>query len=92
MNEIQLVSATYKVTRIVKKTRAKLFADIREGDLIRFKSALEYAGRSSRGCYASYITVENVTQGTSADKYISEATSTLRSCFEIEITEVGDEV
>lgn len=86
MSEIELVSPTFKVTRIIKKTRAKLFADIREGDVIRFSSTLQYAGRSSRGAYASYVTVVNVTQRTSAEIYVSEASDRLR-CFEIELNE-----
>lgn len=80
---IELTSATYRVTAIVKKTKANLFQDIRVGDLIRFESTLKYAGRASRGAYASYVSVVNVTQGTSATLYVSEVSARV-SCFEIE--------
>jgi hypothetical protein len=85
MNKIKLTSVAYKIARIKKKTRARVFEDFREGDIIRFVMLIEHAGRASGGgCYASTVTVENVTQGTSVAKTQSELTNLLRVIFEIE--------
>jgi len=88
MGDIVMISPNYRIARIVKKTRAKLFGEMREGDLIRFKSRLHHAGSASGGgVYATYITVENVTQGTSTTQSQSIITNILRNSFELELVE-----
>lgn len=79
---MKLTSAIYRVTAIKKATKAKLFADIREGDLLRFSMELGDPGRG-RGLYASYVTVENLTQGTSDDSKSQSQVAPLLANFEL---------
>lgn len=85
MSKIVLRSDDYKITKILRKTRAWLFADIRVGDVIRFSMTVSNrTGASGGGSYASYIRIENVTQGTSTVKSQSELSNILSDTFELE--------
>lgn len=87
-NAIELVSPTYVITAVKRKTRAKVFEDWRVGDEIRFSTEMvPKAGASGGGVYASYFAAENLTQGTVAYKSQTEMTgmfSDWRGIFEIQ--------
>lgn len=84
---MQLTSAIYRVTAIKRPTKAKLFADVRVGDQLRFSMTMCDPGRG-RGLYASLVTVENLTQGTrDGSKSQTEMSALLARCFEL--TEVS---
>jgi hypothetical protein len=84
--DVMLSSPVYRVTGVFKKTRARLFSDVKIGDCIRITFPLRYAGQASRGSYATRVTVENVTQGTSLRLYISAVVDHL-ACFGFEVAE-----
>jgi len=66
---ITLVSPTYEITEVQKRTSAAVMKDWRVGDRIRFSTVMKaMASASGGGVYASMYTVENVTQGTSVSK------------------------
>ena len=56
---IVLKSNTLVVNNILKKTRAKLFKDLKIGDKIQLSVEVKYAG-INRSTYATYILVENL--------------------------------
>jgi hypothetical protein len=82
---VELRSKPHKVTKIKAKTNAKMFKDVKEGDLLCFSMELKHkASASGGGVYASYVRVENVTQGASVYKSQSELTNILSRVYELE--------
>jgi len=59
MNTIILKSSVQIVTKINRKTKAKLFKDLNVGDKIEFSVLIKRAG-SNRGTYATYIEIRNI--------------------------------
>lgn len=59
MNPIYLTSDILTITKINRKTKAKMFENLKVGDKIRFSVPLKYAGRN-RGTYATYIEIMNM--------------------------------
>ena len=59
MNTIILKSFIQTVTKINRKTKAKLFKDLKIGDKVEFSVPIKRAG-SNRGTYATYIEAKNV--------------------------------
>ncbi|MFF2886672.1 hypothetical protein [Paenibacillus sp. NPDC057967] len=69
MNRIQLVSPTYKIVSVNRKTAAETLKEWRPGEHIRFSTVMKaMAGASGGGVYASAFTAENLTQGTVVTK------------------------
>jgi hypothetical protein len=81
-DDIVLLSSEYPVVKILKPTKAQFFQDIEEGDILRFSMVMKGAGRSSRGLYASYITVENLTQATDTANSLNDLDNRLKN-FEL---------
>ena len=63
--DITLKSGILEVKEVKKKTRAKMFEDLKVGDRIQLSIPVDYAGtlHSSSGTMASYITAENLETG-----------------------------
>lgn len=57
---IVLKSNILVVNKILKRTRAKVFKDLKVGDKIQLSVEVKYAGRRGGGTYATYILVENI--------------------------------
>ena len=57
---IILKSNTLVVNRILKKTRAKLFRDLKVGDKLELSVEVKKYAGINRNTYATYIVVENV--------------------------------
>lgn len=66
-----------------KKTKAKIFADLKTDDIIRIEFPFELT--NNRYGYAAEVRVVNETQGTSAESYASSVFKTLAV---VELTEV----
>lgn len=78
------LTGTYRVVRVTKNTKAKMFGDINAGDMIVFELELNRVGMNGRGgTYATYIKSTNLRTGQSAGKSMNEIDPIL-SCFEFE--------
>lgn len=82
-----LKSSVYEVVEIKKKTKAKLFGDIKVGDLLQFETRIKHVGGASNGIYATYIKTTNLTQKTSGSK---SQTETVKYLDYFELIEVED--
>lgn len=58
--DIVLTSAKFKVTGILKKTKARFFKDLQVGDVLQFENKLSYVGGASNGLYATAYKVSVV--------------------------------
>jgi len=85
MGEIVLTSESYRISKIVYKTRAKVFSEFKEGDVIRFETVLtnttKYSGGG--GNMAADIRTVNITQGLSVWKSQSQLVNLLKTAFEL---------
>ena len=79
--KIQL-DKSLKITKITKKTSAKMFSGLLVGDILEIKVTLKEAGRN-RGTYATYIEFKNNRTQEISCKSFNEAPSIL-DCFEFE--------
>lgn len=59
MDNIILASDILVVTKINRKTKAKMFQNLKVGDYVQFSAPIKEAGRN-RGTYATYIKCENI--------------------------------
>ena len=86
--QIIMKSKKIKVTEIKRKTKAQMFKNLKENDLIIFELSLKRSGRSyDTGTYASYIKITNLSTNESTYKSSNELSNILNA-FELE--EVGD--
>lgn len=74
--DIIMKSEILEVVEITKKTKAKMFKDLKAGNKIQLSIPVKYAG-SNRGTYASYITIKNLDSGDVAYKSFNEITPIL---------------
>ncbi len=81
--DISMKSEILEVTKIVKKTKAKMFKDLVVGSKIQLSIPVKYAG-SNRGTYASYITIRNLDNDECAFKSFNEITNMLNN-FEFRV-------
>jgi len=58
--DIILKSTVLEVKKVLNKTKAEMFKDLKVGDRIELSIPVKYAG-SNGGSYASYIKAENIT-------------------------------
>ncbi|MGG3986988.1 hypothetical protein [Bacillus smithii] len=72
-----------EVTEVKKKTKAKMFKNLKVGSKIMLSIPVKYAGKNSRGTYASDIGVENIETGEVTYKSFNE-TVPLLDLFEFE--------
>jgi hypothetical protein len=79
-----LQSKTLTIKTINKKTKAKFFEDVSVGDLLQVSMELRHTGSASGGgTYASYLTIKNLSNGTSTINSQSQLVNNLKN-FEIE--------
>lgn len=64
MVDLTLRSEKVRVTKILKKTQARMFKNIEVGDVIQLSIGAERVGRGSRGStLAADVRVDNLTKG-----------------------------
>ena len=80
--EIVLSSKEYMVSRVFRKSKAKMFENLHVGSQIRFAVPLKSAGRN-RGTYATYITIENIKTGEETTSSFNQLPKILEA-FELE--------
>jgi hypothetical protein len=82
MNIIILKSDILIVTKINKKTKAKMFENLKVGDKVEFSVPIKHAG-SNHGTYATYIGIRNVETGEETSSSFNQLPTVLRA-FEFE--------
>ena len=88
MDIITMKSEKLKIIEIKKKTTAKMFKDLKVGDVLQFSTEVKDVGRGYRGrTYATDIKVVNITTGDKVNKTFNQ-TGFIYGCFEFEV--VGD--
>ena len=60
MKEIVLKSGILEVTKINRRTKAKMFENLKVGDQIKLSIEVVSAGKGRSGTYASYIEAVNI--------------------------------
>lgn len=83
MESIILKSDVLTVTKINRKTKAKMFENLKVGDKIEFSVPIKQAGRS-RGTYATYIKAINISTNEETFSSFNQLPSVL-DAFEFEI-------
>ena len=73
---------TLRVSKILKKSSAKMFSDLKVWDTIKFSVNLERAG-GNRGTYATYIKAEHLESGNTNHSSFNQMSSII-SRFEFE--------
>ena len=79
---IILESKKLLVLDIKRKTKAKMFRDVKVGDILQLSVPIEYVGSNRGRSYAVDIKVKNLNSGQVAYKTFNQITSLL-NCFEI---------
>lgn len=86
MTRITLASKPHRIKKVLKSTKAKVFSEFREGDLLTFSTNLKNnTGASGGGNYATGVTIRNLTQGLVVTKYQSELVNLLDRLYELEL-------
>jgi hypothetical protein len=81
--KIELYSPQVRIKSIKKKTKAKVFEQFEEGDVIHFHMTLRNTTNWGRGNYATDIVTVNETKGLSVSKSQSNLLNILLA-FELE--------
>lgn len=82
MDKIILKSDIITVKKINRKTKAKMFENLRVGDKLEFLVPIQYAGHN-RGTYATYIIVKNLGTGETTASSFNQL-PTILNAFEFE--------
>lgn len=86
--QIIMKSPKIKVVKINRKTKAQMFKNLKEDDVIVFELSIKRAGRNyDTGTYASYIKITNLKTSEYTYKSSNELSNIL-DAFELE--EVGE--
>lgn len=86
--QIIMKSKKIKVVKVKRKTKAQMFKNLKENDVITFELSIKRAGRScDTGTYASYIKITNLGTNEYTHKSSNELSNILNA-FELE--EVGE--
>ena len=80
---IILSSNILTITKINKKSSAKMFKDLIVGDKIKLSIEVEYLGISRGRTYAPYIAIQNINTKEFTLKSFNQITSVL-DCFELQ--------
>ena len=83
-DEIVMKSPIVKITKIIRKTKAKMFTDLKIGSNIRFSLGVHRLGSNRGSSYSDYITVTNLDNGEKVCKSQNELGNILL-CFEVEV-------
>lgn len=82
MNDIYMQSKILEVTKIIKKTKAKLFGTLKVGDKIKLKIQVDKVGSKTNGTtYSPIITIMNIKSNECVYKSFNEL-GRIFSCFE----------
>lgn len=76
VDKIILKSDILEVTKIKRKTKAKMFENLIAGSKLKFIVPIEYAGRN-HGTYATYITIKNIDTGEKTTSSFNQITRIL---------------
>ena len=79
---IVMESKTLRISKILKKSSAKMFADLKVGDTVKFSVDLKKSGRNG-GPYATYIKAEHLESGNTNHSSFNQMSSII-SRFEFE--------
>ena len=79
---IVMESKTLKISKILKKSSAKMFSDLKVGDTVKFSVDLKRAGCGG-GTYATYIKAEHLESGNTNHSSFNQMSSII-SRFEFE--------
>lgn len=79
---IVMESKTLRISKILKKSSAKMFSDLKVGDTVKFSVDLKRAG-CSKGTYATYIKAEHLESGNTNHSSFNQMSSII-SRFEFE--------
>ena len=80
--DIILESRKLLVLDIKRKTKAKMFCDVKVGDILQLSVLVEHVGSSSGQSYAVHIKIKNLNSGQVTHKTFNQITSLL-NCFEM---------
>ena len=82
---IVMESKTLRISKILKKSSAKMFSDLKVDDTVKFSVDLKRAGCSigSKGTYATYIKAEHLESGNTNHSSFNQMSSII-SRFEFE--------
>lgn len=72
----------FLICKINKKTKAKMFKDLKQDDMIELKVDLSPSGYGRNGIYAKYIDCRNLITGDTA-QYSFNQLANILNCFEI---------
>lgn len=76
-----IIGNVYQVSKVLKKSSAGMFKNLKEGDLVYFSLELKPIGRSRNGTYATYITCTNYNTREKTESSLNQLGRTL-ACFE----------
>lgn len=82
--DITLKSERLQISKILRKTKAKMLCDLKVGDIITLSIPVVRAGMN-KGTYASYIEIENLENKECSYKSFNEI-GILLNCFEFVIS------
>lgn len=77
-----VLEGTYKVKSVLRKTTAKMFSNVVEGDNIKFQVELKHVGGYGK-TYATYIRCQNLRNMEVVSKSFNKLANILH-CFEFE--------
>lgn len=78
-----MTSKPFRITEIVKKTKAKGFDKFEVGDVLEFSMVMRNTSGAENGNYASYVTTVNLTKGTVTSKSQSITKVLLENSFKL---------
>ena len=87
--DIILESKKLLILDIKRKTKAKMFCDVKVGDMLQLSVPVEYVGSNRGRSYAVDIKVKNLNSGQVTHKTFNQITPLL-NCFEMR--EIDDEM
>ena len=80
---IVMESKTLRISKILKKSSAKMFSDLKVGDTVKFSVDLKRAGCGISSTYATYIKAEHLESGNTNHSSFNQMSSII-SRFEFE--------
>lgn len=82
-NDIVLRSGNLQVCEIKRKTKTRLFRELKVGDIITIETPIQYTGGASKGNYVLGVKVKNIKTGYFELMTINEVNRMLNHHFTI---------
>jgi hypothetical protein len=79
-----ILTSNIKITKIIKTTKARLFSNVKVGDIVRAAFEVNNVGRNNGSLYASYIKVLLERDKPICETFSVTELSKYLSCFEYE--------